>query len=168
MSHSRLARRLSVAFFVSLSLPALAHEFRVGDLHIDHPWSRATPPAAKVGAGYLAVTNGGPVADRLVSASSPAAARVEIHEMRMDGDVMRMRELSQGLQVPAGRKVELRPGGYHLMLMELKAPLAVGADVPMTLVFERAGKVDIMLKVEPATTRAPQPHGAPGAGGHRH
>jgi len=130
--------------------------------------SRATPPAAKVGAGYLALVNGGTAADRLVAASSPAAGRVEIHEMRMDGNVMRMRELAQGLALPPGATVELKPGGFHLMFMELKAPLAVGANVPVTLVFERAGKVEIELKVEPATTRAPQPHAAPAASGHKH
>lgn len=168
MSVHRLLAGLAAAFLVSVSLPVLAQEFRAGDLRIERPWSRATPPAAKVGAGYLALVNGGAAADRLVAASSPAAGRVEIHEMRMDGSIMRMRELAQGLPVPAGGTVELKPGGYHLMLMELKAPLAVGTNVPVTLVFERAGKVEIELKVEPATTRGPQPQATPGAGGHKH
>jgi copper(I)-binding protein len=159
---------LAAAFVLSTCLPAIAHDYRVGDLRIDHPWSRATPPAARVGAGYLVVTNGGAAADRLMAAISPAAARVEIHEMRMEGSVMRMREMAQGLPVPAGAKVELKPGGYHLMFMELKAPFVVGTDVPVTLVFERAGRVDITLQIEPATTRAPRPHDVPGAGGHRH
>jgi copper(I)-binding protein len=159
---------LAAAFVLSTCLPAIAHDYRVGDLRIDHPWSRATPPAARVGAGYLVVTNGGAAADRLMAAISPAAARVEIHEMRMDGSVMRMREMAQGLKLPAGAKVELKPGGYHLMFMDLKAPLTAGAEVPVTLVFERAGRVDVKLKVEAATTRGPQPHGSTGSGGHRH
>lgn len=149
-----------------LSLPAAAQEYSVGPLTIERPWSRATPPAARVGAGYLVVTNRGQAADRLTAASSPAAGRVEIHEMKMDGGVMRMRELAQGLALPPGASVELKPGGYHLMLMELPAPLVAGTSVPMALVFERAGRVDIELKVEPANTRAPQ-HGAP-ARGHTH
>jgi copper(I)-binding protein len=149
-----------------LSLPAAAQEYSVGPLTIERPWSRATPPAAKVGAGYLVVTNRGQAADRLTAASSPAAGRVEIHEMKMDGGVMRMRELAQGLALPPGASVELKPGGYHLMLMELPAPLVAGTSVPMTLVFERAGRLDIELKVEPANTRAPQP--AAPARGHTH
>lgn len=168
MTVQRFVVGLAAAFAVSFCLPAIAHDYRVGDLRIDHPWSRATPPSARVGAGYLSLRNDGAVADRLVAASSPAAARVEIHEMRMEGSVMRMREMAQGLSIPAGAKVELKPGGLHLMLMELKAPLAAGTDVPVTLVFERAGRVDVTLKVEPATTRGPQPHGSPGAAGHRH
>ena len=166
MSVLRHLRGLAVALAVSVSLPAIAQEFRAGDLRIERPWSRATPPAAKVGAGYLALVNGGTAADRLVAASSPAAGRVEIHEMRMDGNVMRMRELAQGLPLPAGGTVELKPGGFHLMLMELKAPLAAGASIPVTLVFERAGRVEIQLKVEPASARGPQT-GAP-AKGHAH
>jgi periplasmic copper chaperone A len=158
--------RIAAAILLCLSVPAVAQEFRAGPLTIDRAWSRATPPAAKVGAGYLVVTNGGQTPDRLTAASSPAAGRVEVHEMQMDGGVMRMRELAQGLAVPPGASVELKPGGYHLMLMELRAPLAAGATVPVTLVFERAGRVDIQLRVEPVTARGPQPQ-AP-ASGHKH
>ena len=158
--------RAAAVLLLCLSLSAAAQEYSVGPLTIERPWSRATPPAAKVGAGYLVVTNRGQAADRLSAASSPAAGRVEIHEMKMDGGVMRMRELAQGLAVPPGASVELKPGGYHLMLRELPAPLVAGTRVPMTLVFERAGRVDIELKVEPANTRGPQP-GAP-ARGHTH
>lgn len=166
MSVQPLIGRLAAVVLLCLSVPAVAQEFRAGPLTIDRAWSRATPPAAKVGAGYLVVTNGGQTPDRLTAASSPAAGRVEVHEMQMDGGVMRMRELAQGLAVPPGATVELKPGGYHLMLMELRAPLAAGATVPVTLVFERAGRVDIQLKVEPATARGPQPQ-AP-ASGHKH
>lgn len=166
MSVQPLLGRLAAAVLLCLSVPASAQEFRAGPLTIERAWSRATPPAAKVGAGYLVITNGGAAADRLVSASSPAAGRVEVHEMRMDGGVMRMRELAQGLPVPPGATVELKPGGYHLMLMELPAPLSAGATVPMTLVFERAGRVEIELKVEASTSRGPQ-QGAP-ARGHAH
>jgi len=153
LRRGRIATALLLAFVSS----AAARDFQAGDLRIDQPWSRATAPAAKVGAGYLAITNGGGVADRLVAASTQAAARVEIHEMRMDGGVMRMRELPQGLALPPGETVALKPGGYHLMFIDLRAPLTAGRSIPVTLVFERAGRVEIELSVEPATTRTPRP-----------
>ncbi len=145
--------RLIAVIALLAASTALAADFESGTLKIEQPWSRATPPAGRVGAGYLNVVNRGPAPDRLVSASSPAAGRVEIHEMRMDGSVMRMRELPGGLPVPAGESVVLKPGGIHLMLMELRAPLKQGGKVPMTLVFEHAGKVEIELSVESAGAR---------------
>jgi copper(I)-binding protein len=168
-SIGRVAATLCLAAGLALpGLSAAAHDYTLGDLKIGHPWSRATPPVAKVGAGYLSILNQGGAADRLVAASSPAAGRVEIHEMRMDSGVMRMRELAQGLALPAGERVELKPGGYHLMLMDLKAPLREGADVPVTLVFERGGRIDVQLKVEAAGARGSD-HGAHGHGhGHGH
>ena len=149
-----------------------AHDYTLGDLKIGHPWSRATPPSARVGAGYLTIANRGGAPDRLLSAVSSAAGRVEIHEMKMDAGVMRMRELAQGLALPAGETVALRPGGYHLMLMELRAPLREGSHVPVTLVFERAGRIEVDLKIEPPTARQSDHgghggHGAPAAP-HRH
>jgi copper(I)-binding protein len=145
------------------AVPVGAHDYTLGDLKIGHPWSRATPPSARVGAGYLSIANGGRAPDRLVSATSPAAGRVEIHEMKMDAGVMRMRELAQGLGVPAGETVALRPGGYHLMLMDLRAPLREGVPVPVTLVFERAGRIEVELKIEAPTARQ-SGHGEHGAG----
>lgn len=148
MTHLRLLGGLAAAFLVFAGMPAVAQEFRAGDLRIERPWSRATPPASKVGAGYLALVNGGAAADRLVAASSPAAGRVEIHEMRMDGSVMRMRELEKGVEIPPGGTVVLKPGGYHIMFMELKAPFAKDTKVPVTLVFEKAGTIDVPFTVE--------------------
>lgn len=173
---SCLAMRVVPAAFafaltLAAALPAPAHDYTLGDLKIGHPWSRATPPSAKVGAGYLSIVNQGGVPDRLVAASSPAAGRVEIHEMRMDAGVMRMRELAQGLSVPAGQRVELRPGGLHLMLMDLAAPLREGSMIPVTLTFERAGRLEVELKIEPATARRSEHGGQEGHGakpGHTH
>lgn len=156
----RAAAALLLLALPAASLPALAHDYTLGDLRIGHPWTRATAPSAKVGAGYMTIANGGASADRLVSASTPASARVEIHEMRMDGGVMRMRELAGGLAVPARGEATLKPGGYHLMLMDLNAPLKEGESVPVVLVFERAGRVEVELKVEPP--------GGPAAGHHGH
>ena len=118
-----------------------------GDLEIEKPWARATPPGAAVGGGYLTIRNKGAAGDRLVGVSSPASARVEMHEMAMEKDVMRMREV-KGVDVPAKKSVEFRPGGFHLMLMELKAPLRQGDKVQVTLRFEKAGEVKTELVVE--------------------
>jgi periplasmic copper chaperone A len=117
-------------------------------LEIADPWARATPPSAPAGGGFLKITNTGTTPDRLVSASSPGADIVQVHEMKMDGNVMRMREVEKGLEIPAGGSVTLAPGGYHLMMMGLKAPFKQGASVPVTLVFEKAGKIDVELAVE--------------------
>jgi copper(I)-binding protein len=124
-----------------------AHAQHKGDLQLEKPWARATPPGASVGGGYLVIRNKGAAGDRLVGASSPAAARMEIHEMAMEKDVMRMREV-KGLDVPAKGAVELKPGGFHLMFMELKAPLKAGDKVPVTLRFEKAGEVKSEFAVE--------------------
>lgn len=118
-----------------------------GDLEIEKPWARATAPGASVGGGYLVIRNKGAAGDRLVGVTSPASARVEMHEMAMEKDVMRMREV-KGVDVPAKKSVEFRPGGFHLMLMELKAPLRQGDKVPVTLRFEKAGEVKTELVVE--------------------
>ena len=112
------------------------------------------PPGAAVGGGYLVIRNKGVAADRLVGVSSPASARVEIHEMAMEKDVMRMREV-KGVDVPAKKSVELKPGGYHLMLIELKAPLKPGDKVPLTLRFEKAGEVKTELAVGAMTASGP-------------
>jgi copper(I)-binding protein len=134
----------AVALF---GLPAAAHDYTLGSLKIGHPWARATPPSAPSGGGFLTVTNTGTTADRLVSASSPAAGQIQIHEMKMDGAIMRMRELENGVEIPPGATVTLAPGGVHLMMMGLKNPLQAQTRVPLTLVFEKAGKIDVELTV---------------------
>lgn len=127
-----------------------------GDIEIEKPWARATPPGAAVGGGYLTIRNNGPAGDRLVGVSSPVSARVEMHEMKMDKDVMRMREV-KGVEVPAKGAVEFKPGGFHLMFMELKAPLKQGDKVPVTLRFEKTGEVKAELAVETAGAGSTQP-----------
>src|SRR5471030_1857398 len=127
---------------------ALAHNYTLGALKIGHPWARATSPTAPAGGGFLSVTNTGTVPDRLVSAQSAAADAIQIHEMKMDGDVMRMREVGQGLEIAPGATVTLAPGGFHLMMMGKKGPLKQGTKVPLTLVFEKAGKIDVELAIE--------------------
>ena len=136
--------------------PTLAHDYQLGAIAIGHPFSRATSAGQAVGGGFLKLNNGGG-ADKLVSASTPAAASVELHTMRMEGDVMRMRQLD-AIELPAGQTVELKPGGLHLMLMGLKAPLKAGDMVPLTLKFEKAGEVTVQLKVEAPGGGKPEAH----------
>jgi len=120
---------------------------------VDTPWSRATPPGAKVGAGFMTLKNAGD-ADRVVGASSPVAGRVEMHVTVREGDVMKMRQV-QGFELPAGGTFELKPGGAHLMLMGLKRPLAKGEKVPLTLKLEKGGELRLELAVEELGARAP-------------
>lgn len=141
--------RIAIAVLLAL-VPAVAlgHDYKAGDLAIDHPWSRATPQGAQVAGGYLKITNGGQATDRLVGGSADVATRIEVHEMSMDQGVMKMRELKTGLEVKPGASVELKPGGLHLMFMGLKRPFAKGERVKATLQFEKAGKVDVEFTVE--------------------
>ncbi len=148
-------RWLLAAAVATFALPALAHDYKLGSLEIGNPWTRATPPSAQSGGGFLTITNKGTTPDRLVAVRSTASNKTEIHEMRMDGNVMRMRELEKGLEIPPGATVELKPGSYHLMFMELKAPFAKDAKIPATLVFEKAGSVDVELSVAAMGTASP-------------
>jgi copper(I)-binding protein len=149
-------RRLALAALVAvLALPAFALDYKLGAIEIGHPWSRATPPTAESGGGFLAITNTGTTPDRLVAVKSPAADKVEIHEMKMDGNIMRMREVEKGIEIPPGATVELKPGGFHVMFMGLKAPFAKEAKVPLTLVFEKAGSIDVDLMVQAMGAQAP-------------
>ena len=153
------ARRFLLAAVATLlALPATAEDYKIGSLEITTPWTRATPPSARTGGGFMTITNKGTTADRLVAVRSSVSDKVEIHEVQMDGSVMRMREVAKGLEIAPGATVMLKPGGYHIMFMELKAPLAKDTKVPLTLVFEKAGSLDIQLNVE-AMGSTPQGHG---------
>lgn len=152
MSMFPLTRRAMIAAAVATVAlaggAAMAHDYKAGSLQIDHPWSRATPGGASVAAGYMVVKNTGSAPDRLVSATAPFAGRVEIHEMAMKDGVMIMRPLADGLAIPAGGSIELKPGGYHIMFLDLKSPLKEGTSVDGTLTFEKAGTVPVQFKVE--------------------
>lgn len=124
-------------------------EYRLGELVIEHPYIRETPPEAKVASGYLKLSNEGSSSDRLIALSTDLAERTEIHEMQLVDDVMTMRRLEDGLEIPEGGAVELKPGGFHLMFVNItKAPLA-GERYKVKLVFEKAGAVDAEFTVEP-------------------
>ncbi len=155
-----IVRRLALAlsFAAAFAVTVQAQDYKLGTIEIVRPWTRATPPTAQSGGGFLVVTNKGTAPDRLIAAKSPAADKVEIHEVKMDGNVMRMREIEKGLEIPPGGTVELKPGGFHVMFMGLKAPFAKDARVPLTLVFEKAGSIDIELPVQAMGAPPPGQH----------
>jgi uncharacterized protein YcnI/copper(I)-binding protein len=119
-----------------------------GDLTISDAWARAMLPGQPAGGGYLIITNKGKAADKLVSVASPGAGKVEVHTMEVVNDVMVMRPVEGGLDIPAGATVELKPGGLHVMFMAVKEPFKEGGSVPVTLEFEKAGKVEVVLPVQ--------------------
>lgn len=143
--------------------PAPAHDYKAGSIKIAHPWSRATPPSATIGAGYLTLTNEGSEPDRLIGATSTAARSLEVHEMSVDDGVMRMKPVAGGLEIPAGGTVALEPGGLHFMIMGLTKPLVEGERVPVTLTFEKAGSFDVELAIDKLGTTTPTKAGNHGA-----
>ena len=151
---ARLNRALAAsALFLLAATGAGAHEFQSGDLKITHPWSRATPAAAKVAGGFMVIENTGKESDVLIGGTMLRSGRVEIHEMAVVNDVMKMRELAQGLEIKPGQSITLKPGGYHVMFMELKEPMKEGETVEGTLVFKRAGTVKVVYKIEALGTK---------------
>lgn len=127
----------------------------VGDIEISGPFTRATLPNAPVAAGFLTIANHGGENDRLVAVESPIAKEGQIHEMAMQGDVMKMQHLPDGIVIPAGETLVLEPGGYHLMFMGLTGPIKEGDKVPVTLTFEKAGTVTIDLIAAGTAADAP-------------
>jgi copper(I)-binding protein len=133
---------------------AWSHSYDRGDIQVRHPWSRATPPGAKVGVAYMEIRNRGAQPDKLLSASTPMAKAVELHVTQRDGEVMKMRHV-QAFEIPARERHELRPGGSHLMLLNLAQPLRKGERFTMRLRFERAGELEIELEVQEQGARRP-------------
>jgi copper(I)-binding protein len=152
-----MLRTLVYATLVStmLAAPARAEEVKAGDLVITQAWSRATPGGAKIGGGYLTIENKGAAPDRLIGVAGEVAGKIEVHEMAMKDGVMTMRPLDKGLTIEPGKTVKLAPGGYHLMMFDLKSPLKQGDKVPVTLEFEKAGKVTVSLDVQGIGAQAP-------------
>ena len=142
------------------AIAAHAHSFKVGDIAIGHPHARATAPGQPTGGAYLRLENHGAQPDRLIAASADVSRSVELHQMAMQGDVMRMRQIA-AVELPPNQSVRLEPGATHLMLVGLKAPLKEGDRFPMTLTFEKAGevKVDVVVEgVKPAPMAADMKH----------
>ncbi len=150
-------------FILALSLLAPVAVSAVAQpaaIRAEQPWARATAPRQTVGGVYVTLTS--PVDDRLLGVSSPVAGHAEVHEMTMQGNVMRMRELTGGLKLPAGQAVALAPGGLHVMLVDLKQPLAAGQVIPVQLRFEHAPPVDLQVRVAPVGAQGPGGMAAPG------
>ena len=161
----------AVSLLAAVMAPAAAHEAANAGVTVAHPWVRATPGGSTVGVAFLEIKTADGVTDRLVSASSPAAGRAEIHTHIMDGDIMKMRRVDK-LELKPGASVVLGPRGDHVMLMDLKAPLKEGGLVKLTLTFEKAGPIEVEATVEPVGAMGPhgmdhQPGHEPAAG-HEH
>ena len=135
------------AFCLAAGGEIAADEYRLQSLRIEHPFARATPPGAKSGGAYLTIVNSGTAPATLVGAASPVAGAVELHQMAMDGGVMTMRAV-RAVDVPPGGKLELKPGGYHFMLLDLKQPLKVGDKLPLKLSFQNLGTIEVAIEVE--------------------
>jgi copper(I)-binding protein len=160
--HGGLAALFALAAAELAASCAQAADYNVGEMHIEQAWARATPKGASTAAGYLTVINHGTTADRLSCVSSDAAALCQVHSMTMDGGVMKMRLVEGGLEIKPGETVMLKPGSFHLMLVDLKHPLKQGETVEAMLQFEKAGKVEVELPV--VAIGAPAP-GAAAVGG---
>lgn len=152
-----LLRTFAVAVLAAtlFTASARAEEVKAGDLVITQAWSRATPNGAKIAGGYLTIENKGAAPDRLLGGSGDIAGKVEVHEMATKDGVMTMRPLDKGLTIEPGKTVKLAPGGYHLMMFDLKGQLKQGDKVPVTLEFEKAGKVTLSLDVQGVGAQAP-------------
>ena len=149
---------MSAAILLNMSVVAVAQQFKANSIVIERPWTRATPAGAKVAGGYMTITNTGSEPDRLIGGVLPQAGRFEVHDMKMNGNVMQMREVQGGLEIKPGQKVELNPGGSHLMFMQLREPLKQGETLKGQLRFEKAGSVDIEYRVEGVGAQGPQQH----------
>jgi copper(I)-binding protein len=139
---------LLVASLAILAITTVhARDYKVGSLDIADPWSRATPKGASVAAGYMKISNTGTAPDRLISGSSDVAPTFEVHEMTMERGVAKMRPIKGGLEIKPGETVELKPGSFHVMFVGLKKPLASGDHIKGTLVFEKAGTLNVEFDV---------------------
>lgn len=151
----RILCALALWALSGMTQTAWAHDYTLGDISIGHPWARASIGQAKAGAAYVTLSNAGSETDRLIAAETPVAKKAEVHTHIMENGIMKMRPV-EAAEVPPGAPVVFQPGGLHIMLMGLKAPLTVGDSFPLVLVFEKAGRIEVSVKVEPATHEEPK------------
>jgi periplasmic copper chaperone A len=154
-------RLFAVSLVILFACMANARDYKAGAIEVDSPWSRAIPKGASVAAGYMTIRNNGATPDRLVSASTPVAGKVEIHEMTMDDGVMKMRPVAGGLEIAPGATVELKPSSFHLMIMNVKRPIEKGKPFAASLTFEKAGTIDVEFTVEGIGATSPAAEGTP-------
>jgi len=161
-----LIRTLSLAALLACALPSFAQDYKVGDLTIDQPWSRELPPNAPAGAAYFTLHNQGSQADRLIGASTSRAQKSELHTHVQQNGLMKMQQIP-AVEIPADGEVVFQPGGNHVMLFGLGKPLTAGEQFPLTLEFEKAGKVEVQVQVEGADHHGshgmPMQHGEHGS-----
>lgn len=143
---------------LGLAAPSLAYETRVGALLVEHPVLRVASPVSKTGAGFMTITNTGKMADRLLSVTTAASTRSDLHGTINQGGVMQMRAQAGGVPIPASGKVVFAPGGLHVMFIGLKAAIAPGQMITARLTFEKAGSVDVVFKAETAAGAAQHQH----------
>jgi copper(I)-binding protein len=142
-----LATLLAIAVSATL---AYAHDYKLGNLEIRHPWAKATLAGQPVAGGFMKINNNGTESDRLLKISSSVADMIQVHEMKVEDGIMKMGEIPGGLEIAPGATVELKPGGLHVMFMGIKAPFKEGAAVKATLTFEKAGAIEVEFKVDAA------------------
>ena len=166
----RFLMRLTVMVLITATAGALAHahEHQQGPLTVVHPWSRATAPSQKAGGVYLRIENASNQPDRLIGVESDLADVTSLHTIIRDGDVIKMRPVQSGIEVPANGHIVLAPGGNHVMLIGLRQQLVQESTVPLVLVFEHAGRVEIEAVVEAAGSRGPVSAAAASNGGPDH
>ena len=150
---------LTAALLIAMTSFVSAMEMKIGNLTINHPTIRATVPGAKVAAGYMMITNNGSSVERIVGGQAEFAGRVELHEMKMVDQVMKMNQLPNGLEIKPGESVALEPGGNHIMFMGLEGPLKEGEERKATLVFEKAGRMELTFKVKSIADTMKLKHG---------
>lgn len=166
---SAFLRAFAAALLAAFAFPAVAHQVKLGDLTLTDLWTRATPPGARTGAGYLTIANHGAAGDRLVAVATGLAERGELHEMKVEGGRMTMRPLDAGIPIAPGETVTLGPGGLHMMFVGLHDGFVDGGEVAVTLTFEKAGSVETFLHVLPIGAAGPgQDAGADPAKPHDH
>ncbi len=149
-------RTLLFGLALGLAAPSLAHEYKAGALLVDYPVLRVASPVSKTGAGFMTITNGGKSADRLLSVTTTASNRSDLHGTVNRSGVMQMRAQAGGVPIPAGGKVAFAPGGLHVMFIGLKAAITPGQMIKARLTFERAGAVDVAFKAETAAATSHQ------------
>jgi copper(I)-binding protein len=150
-SNKGLASVIAAAYMgiAVLSSQAYAQAVKVDAVSVSDAYTRATAPGQQVAGGFLKIQNKGNAPDQLIAASSSAAGEVQLHEMAMEGNVMKMRQVKD-IAIPANGAVELKPGGYHLMFLNLKGPFVAGETIPVKLKFAKAGDVEVKFPVNTA------------------
>ncbi|MCP5150592.1 MAG: copper chaperone PCu(A)C [Ectothiorhodospiraceae bacterium] len=152
-------RAATVALLAAATTAAATEPTRLGAITIESPWVRLVPPVSETSAGYMTLRNAGTEADRLLAAAAPVSKRTELHTHVMEGGLAKMRQVD-AVEIPAGGAVSFAPGGLHIMLIGLARPLDAGESIPVTLTFERAGRVEVVYPVQAA------PMASGGHGGH--